>query len=152
MNTPVEVKKAAFQGPHWKQIREIRDVVFIEEQAVDPEEEFDDFEASSRHFCGFFLEKPAGTARWRRTEKGIKLERFAVLKNYRNKGLGRALVAAVLKDVFEDNFQAEEIYLHAQVHAIPFYESCGFEARGETFSEAGILHRIMFYTGNQPAT
>lgn len=150
MNQLTEVKKTEFNAAYWQEIRAIRDVVFIEEQAVDPEEEFDEFEGTSRHFCAFFQGIPAGTARWRETEKGIKLERFAVLKEYRKKGLGKALVLAVLSDVFEQIPLADMIYLHAQVQAIPFYENCGFVARGAVFSEAGILHRKMYFSAGNP--
>src|SRR5690554_7216493 len=78
---------------------QIRHVVFVKEQEVSPEEEYDEFESISTHFLAQVDGQPAGTARWRNTGKDIKLERFAVLKPMRGKGVGQALVKAVLEDI-----------------------------------------------------
>src|ERR1700689_5513449 len=78
---------------------EIRRKVFMEEQKATQEEEFDEFEESCLHYLVFLNELPVGTARWRRTKKGSKLERFAVLKEYRNAGAGNAVLQKVLEDV-----------------------------------------------------
>ena len=144
----MEIQAARYLDTNWPEIRNIRNRVFIEEQAVSPEEEYDEFEEESRHFLAIMNGEAAGTARWRKTEKGIKLERFAVLKEFRGKGVGRALVQAVLQDVMEMVSQPGLIYLHAQVQAIPFYTKLGFEASGPEFSEADIRHRKMHFTGN----
>ena len=61
----------------------IRKQVFVVEQDVDPTLENDEFEASSNHFLAKLNDIPVGTARWRYTANGIKLERFAVLENAR---------------------------------------------------------------------
>lgn len=122
----------------------IRRDVFIDEQQVSPEEEFDEFEDSSLHFLAVDGDTPCGTARWRRTSNGVKLERFAVLKAFRGKGVGRVLVQAVLDSVFSQQPEPiERIYLHAQVTAMPLYSSFGFVAVGPMFEEAGILHYKM---------
>lgn len=118
---------------------EIREKVFVKEQKVDPEEEYDEFEDTSRHFIALFNGIPVGTARWRKFPNGIKLERFAVLSDYRNKGVGTALVKAVLHDVPRPN----QLFLHAQLTARQLYESNGFEPYGEEFMEAGIQHIAM---------
>jgi predicted GNAT family N-acyltransferase len=110
--------------------------VFVDEQHCPPELEWE-FEDESVHFLGTFNGIPAAASRWRKTEKGFKLERFAVLKEYRGKGIGQALVATVLKDLPED---AEFVYLHAQLDAMPLYAKFGFEKSGEQFEEAGIQH------------
>lgn len=128
----------------------IRVVVFVEEQQVAADEELDEFEAISVHFLAFADKEYTGTCRYRYTEKGIKLERFAVLKSYRSYGIGAALVKATLKDILHDSPQHLEnqhktLYLHAQVAAIPFYTKLGFVAEGEIFDECKILHRIMKY-------
>ena len=100
-------------------IFKIRSLVFVVEQQVSREEEFDVFESSSIHYLGSIKEIPAGTARWRITQNGIKLERFAVLPEYRNMGVAAAILNKVVNDV---NPLATRIYLHAQVTAIGFYE------------------------------
>jgi predicted GNAT family N-acyltransferase len=125
----------------------IRKKVFVEEQQVPPEEEFDEFEEASQHFLASYNDIPVATARWRHTEKGIKLERFAVLKDYRDKGVGSKILEAVLSDVIP--FQ-KKIYLHAQITAVKFYERAGFEKHGDIFSECDILHYTMIYNyGNK---
>jgi len=119
----------------------IREEVFVQEQCVKREEEYDRFEDESTHYIAFDDEKPVATARWRETEKGVKLERFAVLKPYRRKGFGEAILQEVLKDVKP---LKKKIYLHAQLTAVPFYERNGFEKEGDVFEEANILHYRMF--------
>jgi predicted GNAT family N-acyltransferase len=133
----------------------IRREVFVEEQNVPTEEEYDEFEHTSRHFLakhqtdGASLSLPCGTARWRRTSKGVKLERFAVRKAFRGKGVGKALVRAVLDDVFSMQPEPiESIYLHAQVSAMPLYEGFGFKAVGPMFEECAIQHYKMVLPGS----
>lgn len=120
----------------------IRQSVFVAEQKVSRDEEFDEFEATSVHYLGTIDELPAGTARWRITKDGIKLERFAVLADQRNKGLA----AAILKKVLADTKNAGvKIYLHAQITAVAFYEKYGFKKEGPLFVEANIEHYKMFF-------
>ncbi|EMR02027.1 GNAT family N-acetyltransferase [Cesiribacter andamanensis] len=124
---------------------DIRRKVFVEEQQVPAEEEYDEFEESSRHFLALDEQgSPCGTARWRRTPKGIKLERFAVLAEQRGKGVGAALVAKVLEDVAQQaDTQGRVLYLHAQLTAMPLYARFGFSPEGEEFEECGIRHYLM---------
>jgi predicted GNAT family N-acyltransferase len=114
----------------------IRKKVFVDEQNCPPELEWE-YEDESVHFLGTVNDEPAGASRWRKTEKGYKLERFAVLKEYRGIGLGQALVGAVIKDLPQD---ATYVYLHAQLDAMPLYAKFGFQKAGEQFEEAGIQH------------
>lgn len=119
-----------------QQVFAIRRKVFVDEQNCPPELEWE-FEDESVHFLGKYNGVPAGASRWRKTEKGYKLERFAVLKEFRGNGMGQALVAAVLNDLPQD---AEYVYLHAQLDAMPLYAKFGFKKAGEQFEEAGIQH------------
>lgn len=123
---------------------EIRRKVFVIEQNVPAAEEYDEFEKECIHFLALHENFPVGTARIRKTEKGFKLERFAVLKNFRNFGVGKHLVAACLNHPWLKNNSAK-IYMHAQEHAIPFYLKCGFETIGERFWECEIPHFVMVY-------
>ncbi|MEI6815490.1 MAG: GNAT family N-acetyltransferase [Bacteroidota bacterium] len=139
----INVIKADFTSPFYKfHITNIRRKVFVEEQGVAREEEFDQFEDESQHFLVMFGYSKAGTARWRTTGDGIKLERFAVLPKHRNSGVGSALVKAVLFDVMD---KGKKIYLHAQLRAIPLYERNGFVKEGNMFSECNIDHFKMVY-------
>ncbi len=122
----------------------IREEVFVTEQEVDPSEEFDEFEESSRQFLATIETHDAGTARWRFTDKGVKLERFAVLKSMRNKGVGQALVQAVLDDIASHKDTAgKKLYLHAQLDAVPLYSKFGFQKVGDIFEECNIKHYKM---------
>ena len=116
--------------------------MFVDEQQVTREEEFDQFEECSIHYLGKWNGSPAGTARWRITRNGIKLERFAVMLSLRKNGIAAAILQAVLKDVVPIG---KRIYLHAQVSAVGFYEKYGFKKEGPMFTEANIDHFIMTY-------
>jgi predicted GNAT family N-acyltransferase len=140
----IEVKSALFSDKETcNQIFKIRQEVFVDEQKVDREEEFDSYESSSLHYLGLMDGKPAGTARWRITEKGIKLERFAVLKSFRKNGVAAAVLSKVLADVIPSGHR---IYLNAQVSAMGFYEKNGFKKEGPMFVEANIDHFVMNYS------
>jgi predicted GNAT family N-acyltransferase len=121
---------------HLKQAWAIRKKVFVEEQNC-PENIEWEFEEESTHFLAIYDSKPCGTARWRKADKGIKLERFAVLKTFRNKNIGANLLKAVLADT---PINEGSIYLHAQITAKGFYLKNGFKPIGEHFWEADIEH------------
>ncbi|MDR6783096.1 putative GNAT family N-acyltransferase [Pedobacter africanus] len=117
----------------------VRKTVFVEEQNCPPELEWEN-EEESIHFLAEINGEPCGACRWRKTEAGYKLERFAVLKEFRGKRIGQALVAAALADLPES---AHYIYLNAQLEAMRLYSRFGFIAEGEQFEEAGIQHMKM---------
>ncbi len=119
----------------------IRKSVFVEEQGVDASLEYD-HEEESTHYLLFLGEKPVATARWRETDKGIKLERFAVLPQFRNRGIGDIILKEVLSDV---SSLEKMVYLHSQLRAVPFYARNGFLKSGDMFTEAGIEHFFMKY-------
>ena len=122
--------------------KQIRNSVFVEEQGVSAREEYDAFEHESQHYLVFDSAHPIATARWRETNNGIKLERFAVLPAHRGKGVGRFLVAIVLKDALPLN---KSVYLNAQIQVVDFYQKFGFKKEGELFKEAGIQHLKMCF-------
>lgn len=130
--------------PALEQVFKIRELVFVVEQEVDPAEEYDEFEETSAHFLARLDGMPVGTARWRFTKNGVKMERFAVLKEARGKGVGQALVAAVLADVDATPESLGKVrYLHAQLTAVPLYAKFGFRKIGEMFEECNIQHYKM---------
>ncbi len=130
--TNAEMLQSAFQ---------IRRDVFVKEQMVNEAEEYDQ-EEESTHFLALYNEIPVGTARYRKTDNGIKLERFAILKPYRSVGVGSAILQFILKELNAYNGQ---IYLHAQLTAMGLYSKFGFESVGEQFEEAGIQHYQMIF-------
>jgi len=123
------------------QARRIREAVFVREQQVPPELEYEN-EDVSVHYLLFEGGEARATGRWRRTEKGIKLERFAVPASHRGRGYGTILLKRVLKEVLHDH---SEVYLHAQLTAVEYYRKEGFRVTGPTFEEAGIIHHRMVY-------
>ncbi|MDB5155675.1 MAG: family N-acetyltransferase [Mucilaginibacter sp.] len=114
----------------------IRREVFVGEQNCPPELEWE-HEDESTHFLATVDDVPAGASRWRKTDNGYKLERFAVLKQFRGQGVAQELVSAVLADLPAD---ADYIYLNAQIRAMSLYEKFGFVKEGPQFEEAGIQH------------
>jgi len=121
----------------------IRGEVFILEQNISKDVEMDDTLINATYILATIQDEPVGTARWRYTEYGIKLERFAVLKNYRGMGIGKALVRFILESLKRE----KNIYLNAQESVIKFYERLGFICYGELFIEAEIHHQKMVYSG-----
>lgn len=123
----------------------IREKVFVGEQNVPADAEYDqhDRAGTTRHYLARVDGQPAGAARWRTTENGVKLERFAVLAEFRNRGVGEALVHRVLADVRAEAPDAAQVYMHAQLRAIPLYERTGFRKVGEMFEECDIQHYQM---------
>lgn len=118
----------------------IRKEVFVIEQACPETLEWENEDVAT-HFIAFIENAPVGTARYRRTENGFKLERIAVLKNYRKMGIASLLIQTMLKEIPA----TETIYLHAQIQAKAVYDKNGFEAYGPLFDEAGITHVKMVY-------
>lgn len=134
--TSEALRKKAFQ---------IREEVFVVEQEVATHEEFDEFEDESHHFVALDEnDEPVGAARWRYTDKGIKLERFAAKKTMRGKGLGSAIVKAVLDDITEKADKGTYLYMHAQLPAVPLYLKFDFQTKGDQFDECGIMHYLMW--------
>jgi predicted GNAT family N-acyltransferase len=138
MHTNLKVEKVTEQTDLDK-VFAVRREVFVIEQNCPPELEWE-FEEESNHFLATVSDEPAGACRWRKTDKGYKLERFAVLQKFRGFGVGQALVQAVLNDLPVD---ATYVYLHAQVQAVSLYEKFNFEKTGPEFEEAGIRHYKM---------
>lgn len=126
----------------WKHARRIRTRVFVDEQACPPELEWDDHEEESRHLVGYVDGEPVSVARWRTARvderTAAKLERIAVLPDYRGRGLGRTMVSFLIQDARRAGFDV--FVLHAQTHLEAFYRAFDFERTGDVFEEAGIEH------------
>ena len=123
----------------YEALRAVRDPVFVDEQNVPIEDEIDAHDPLSRHVIARdAANTPIGTGR---LSPERLIGRMAVIREWRGRGVGAALLAALLDQARALGYAAVE--LHAQSHAIPFYEKFGFEAYGEEFDECGILHRMM---------
>jgi predicted GNAT family N-acyltransferase len=119
--------------------RAVRRAVFVDEQRVPAELELDGLDEVAEHYLARVGARPVGTARARRTAKGWKLERVAVLGAERGRGVGMALVRYAL----EHAPAGEVVYVHAQESALGFWLRAGFVSEGPSFEEAGISHRWM---------
>lgn len=120
----------------------IRNIVFVEEQGVDKFLEYDGLDNEAIHYLVFYNNTPVCTGRWRETEEGIKLERFAVLKEYRGKALASLMLRYMMEELI---LSKKKIYMHAQSGAVSFYKAHGFEIVGEMFIEADIEHFTMVF-------
>jgi predicted GNAT family N-acyltransferase len=120
-------------------LRAVREPVFVVEQQVPLEMEWDELDPQCRHVIARDDQhQPIGTGR---LTPEHKIGRMAVLKEWRGRGVGEALLLALIEQARE--LALAEVSLHAQVDAIGFYEKFGFESYGERFEEAGIQHQSM---------
>jgi len=118
----------------------VRTEVFVREQGVPQELEWDLYDADSLHVVARnALGQPVGTARLLAQAKGAgRIGRMAVHRALRGTGVGQALLQALLAAARSRG--DAEVFLHAQRSAEKFYRLQGFAARGECFEEAGIPH------------
>ncbi len=117
----------------------IRQAVFIKEQGVMPEEDFDGSDNHSEIVVLYYNNRPGATGRIIIGERGEGLiGRIACLKELRGMGLGSLLVNELLRRCREKGF--DTVYVHSQTRARGFYEKLGFSAYGEIYMEADIAH------------
>lgn len=118
----------------------VRKTVFVKEQGVDEEIEVDEHDETAIHLAAYDDSgEPVGAGRFRTLDDQTgKVERIAVLADYRGRGLGRAIMARIEAIAREES--VERLVLHSQTRAAPFYERVGYERVGEEFEEAGIPH------------
>ena len=125
----------------------IRIRVFVHEQNVPADIELDRDDQRALHFLATANGRAVGTARVVMRGNGAKIGRMAVLKSYRRKGIGTALLERAIAAAKRRH--ARKIYLHAQVPVVGFYEKLGFRCVGPMFDEAGIAHRKMILKGDR---
>ena len=123
-------------------LRAVREQVFLVEQQIPPDEEWDALDAKSHHVLARDREgRPIGTGRL--TPQHM-IGRMAVLAEWRGKGVGEAIMHVLLEQARALRYPL--IHLHAQSHAIAFYAKLGFAPYGDKFDECGIAHRMMRMT------
>jgi predicted GNAT family N-acyltransferase len=120
-------------------MRAIRTPVFIQEQQVPQQIEWDEMDPLCVHALALDADgTPIGTGR---LAPDGKIGRMAVLEEWRGKGVGAAILDFLVACARERGIK--ECRMHAQCHALEFYLQHGFETEGEEFMEAGILHVSM---------
>lgn len=138
MNDAIQVRLA-----HWPEdtamLRQVRESVFILEQHVPAELEWDGIDADCVHALATSPDGQAiGTGRLLRDGH---IGRMAVLREWRNQGVGRRLMETLMAEARHRNYP--RLALNAQVSAVSFYERFGFVTRGDEFDEACIPHLEM---------
>ena len=127
------------QSGHWDKLEQdakfIRKQVFIIEQNIPEEEEWDDQDMISDHFVVYDQDQPIATARLLQNNS---VGRVAVLKAYRGQGIGRMIMLEIIRQAHQQD--RKFLQLSSQVHAISFYEKLGFSIQGDAFDECGIPH------------
>ncbi len=123
-------------------VRDIRERVFIREQKVPPELEWDQTDEIADHYLAVLPDNtPAGVARLFSTlEETGHIGRMAILPEHRGSGIGEALLRHLIQ---ESAGRFSELRLSAQEHAIPFYQRSGFHVCSDVYDDAGIPHYDM---------
>jgi len=123
--------------------RPVREAVFVLEQRVPVELEWDEWDARSVHAIATKEGAIVGTGRLLPAEAdgSAHLGRMAVLREFRGQGVGRRILAALLDEARRRGVR--HIDIHAQVYAAGFYRLAGFIETGAPFDEAGIPHIAM---------
>lgn len=126
-------------------LQNIRSLVFIDEQRVPRNEEYDgvdDFQ-STHHFAA--IDEDKNLIACARLVEGGKIGRMAVLQEHRNKKIGNELLREVILFALKNNIVNKQgkLFLHAQIRARSFYERAGFVGIGDIYLEAGIEHITM---------
>ncbi|OLF53245.1 GNAT family N-acetyltransferase [Pseudomonas chlororaphis] len=130
----IRVRVADWQKDN-AEIRRIREAVFIIEQSVPPELEWDADDDGALHFLALEGDFPIGTARLLPVGE---VGRVSVLKDWRGLKVGDALMQAVIGEAEKRGLK--QLMLSAQVQATAFYERLGFRVVSEEFLEVGIPH------------
>ena len=127
-----------------KKACQIRQAVFVEEQGVPLEDEFDGFDIlneHAEHILVYYNEQPVGTGRVRWVDGFGKLERICILEPYCKFGLGKVIINT-LEEIAKEKGTAE-VKLHGQTQAEGFYKKLGYETSSSIFMEDGIPHILM---------
>ena len=120
-------------------LKALREQVFIREQSVPADMEWDEFDSLSRHVVASVDGVPIGTGRLLRDGH---IGRLAVLLEWRGRGAGSALLTGLME--IARTLGMRRVLLNAQIQALPFYLRHGFQAEGEEFLDAGIEHLRMW--------
>jgi predicted GNAT family N-acyltransferase len=120
-------------------LRLVRETVFVHEQGVPLDMEWDEDDSLALHMLARDAQgTPIGTGR---LLPDGRIGRMAVLATWRGRGVGSALLSQLIAAARERGLA--QVRLHAQCHALDFYARLGFQVSGEIFDECGIPHRYM---------
>jgi predicted GNAT family N-acyltransferase len=150
MNIPSFYLEPANYPLDFEDLHYLRNLVFVLEQQIPPEVEFDELDRQCHHFIARDVEgRPIGTGR---LSPDGKMGRMAVLREWRGHGVGASLLRTLIEKARKLGLTT--VTANAQLTALGFYEKYGFIQEGEIFLEAGIPHqavRLMLEPLAQPA-
>lgn len=143
VRTRVDIVEFSLADGNWAAMKAaagpIRERVFVHEQHVPPDMEWDEHDAGACHVLARGPDgSPIGTGR---LLPDGQIGRMAVLPDWRGQGVGRALLQRLLEVAGSSGVPS--LMLHAQTHAASFYEGFGFSGSGDVFMDAGIPHLMM---------
>jgi predicted GNAT family N-acyltransferase len=139
----LSVQRVDYQVAH-SEIKAIRHQVFEVEQGIDHALEFDGKDETAQHLLAYWQQQPVGTSRIRYLSPEIaKIERLAVLKEFRGQGIAKQLMQFALENI--QTTEVKEVIVHAQEYIKNLYLNLGFKVTGDYFYEANIPHLKMIY-------
>ena len=123
----------------------IRKEVFVKEQGLPLPLEMDDLDKIATHIVAYYNESPIAASRIIVDEKSysVKVERLSVLPKFRRKQIGVQMMQTIEAFIREKFPNVSLIKIHAQIHAIPFYEKQGFRVTSPEFMDNYIPHRAI---------
>ena len=138
---PIVVLEAPFDSDLFELGCQLRREVFMQEQGVSYAEEMDGKDLDALHWVALVDGNVVGVLRVLQLAEHVKIGRFAVRKAYRGRGVGQQLFRFVLSEI--QNLGHSKMFLEAQIDRVGFYEQFGFFPFGDTYLDAGIIHRAM---------
>jgi predicted GNAT family N-acyltransferase len=138
--TMITIIKTGWQQ-HRNALSQLRETVFIGEQKISAADEWDDKDESAAHYLVFSENQPIACARLLINNATGKIGRVCVLPAFRRQHIATQLLQFIIDDA--KNSQLATLALDAQVNVTSLYSALGFQAIGETFMDAGILHQGM---------
>ena len=136
--------KLNFNDKDFSHVRDIRESVFYDELGISKQELFDKNDELCDHFLIFDGQKVVGSVRMLSMEKIVKLERMAILKDFRTKNYGRNCILQLKEYYSKIGFS--QIILDSIYSVREFYKKCGFIEEGNVFRRVGIDHIRMTLT------
>jgi len=134
----IHLLKLEFNDLDFKKIRDIRKIVFFNELSISESELFDNYDNSCDHFLIFDGKNTVGSVRIIKFKKKLKLERMAILKEFRGKNYGRNCISEIKE--YYTTLGFSEIFLDSIFSIRDFYKKCGFIEKGKKFQRVGIDH------------
>ena len=134
----IHILRLNFKNKDFLKIKNIRKTVFTNELGIPESELFDECDESCDHFIMFDGKNVVGSIRFVSFGKTIKLERMAILQEYRKKNYGKNSILQLRE--FYNALGYTQMFLDSIYSVRNFYKKCGFLEQGKIFQRVGIDH------------